>query len=328
MQRLRFVASRILNALAVALLVPWLALFLLGRAPGDYLSDLAANPQLSTSTLAQMRTQYGLDQPLHKKYTTWVRNTASGDFGFSFVYQRPIRELVGARVWNTVLLNGLALLVAWTLGVGVSVAAAIPRRPWANWLIGALASLVVAIPAVLLALVLLALAGPLGLPVGGMTAQDGEGFSFVARVVDLLRHLLLPVIAVSAVWFPAVIRHTRAALDAALGEPYIVTAQAKGVTRARLVLRHALGNALNPLATFFGLSVSALLSASLPVEVVMGWPGVGQLTYDAVLKRDVFLVMDLAVVAALLLLAGNLLGDLLLWWSDPRLSTTSREARP
>src|SRR5258708_1586332 len=152
MQRLRFVASRLLNSILIALLVPWLALFLLARAPGDYLSDLAANPQVSSSTLAQMRLQYGLDQPLRKKYTFWVRNAVSGDFGFSFVYQRPIRELIEARIGNTVLLNALALLAAWTVGVGVSVAAAIPRRTWANWLIGGAATPLVSITPGLLGL--------------------------------------------------------------------------------------------------------------------------------------------------------------------------------
>ena len=318
---LRFVASRVSNALVVALLVPILTLFLLGRAPGDYLSELAANPQVSTNTLAQLRVQYGIDQPLPLKYIAWIKNVAHGDLGFSLVYQRPIRELIGARLWNTVLLNGLALLLAWSLGIAISLLVTLPRRAlWPAWLAGAAAVLMVSLPAVLVALVLLALAVPAGLPVGGMTSANWDDLGLGARMIDLLRHLILPVAAVSMVWLPLVIRHTRSALEQSMREPYIVTARAKGLSGARVLIAHAFRNALNPLATFFGLSVSALLSASLPVEVVMGWPGLGQLTYDAVLKRDIFLVMDLAVIAALLLLVGNLLGDALLYLSDPRLS--------
>ena len=108
---LRFVASRVSNALVVALLVPVLTLFLLGRAPGDYLSELAANPQVSSTTLAQLRAQYGIDQPLSMKYMAWIKNASRGDLGFSLVYQRPVVELIGARLWNTVLLNGLALQI-------------------------------------------------------------------------------------------------------------------------------------------------------------------------------------------------------------------------
>jgi len=329
---LRFVASRVSNALVVALLVPVLTLFLLGRAPGDYLSELAANPQVSSTTLAQLRAQYGIDQPLPVKYITWIANAARGDLGFSLVYQRPIRDLIGARLWNTVLLNGLALLMAWSLGIAISLLAALPalqqrRALWPGWLAGAAATLLVSLPAVLVALVLLAVAIPLGLPVGGMTSANGDDLGMMARMVDVLRHLILPVTAVSVVWLPLVIRHTRTALQQSLGEPYIVTAHAKGLTRTRVLIAHAFRNALNPLATFFGLSVSALLSASLPVEVVMGWPGLGQLTYDAVLKRDIFLVMDLAVIAALLLLAGNLLGDALLYLTDPRVAARGADPR-
>ncbi len=316
--------------MVVALLVPVLTLFLLGRAPGDYLSELAANPQVSTTTLAQLRAQYGIDQPLSVKYISWINNAVRGDLGFSLVYQRPIRELIGARLWNTALLNGLALLVAWGLGIAISLLSALPRstlwpgEAWPGWLAGAAATLMVSLPAVLVALVLLALAASVGLPVGGMTSANWDNLGPLARMADLLRHLILPVTAVSLVWLPMVIRHTRSALQQSLREPYIVTARAKGLTRARVLIAHAFRNALNPLATTFGLSVSALLSASLPVEVVMGWPGLGQLTYDAVLKRDIFLVMDLTVIAALLLLAGNLLGDLLLYLSDPRLAARGK----
>jgi peptide/nickel transport system permease protein len=325
---LRFVASRVSNALVVALLVPVLTLFLLGRAPGDYLSELAANPQVSSTTLAQLRAQYGIDQPLPVKYITWITNAARGDLGFSLVYQRPIRDLIGARLWNTVLLNGLALLTAWSLGIAVSLLSALPTRAsWPAWLAGVAATLLVSLPAVLVALVLLAAAIPMGLPVGGMTSANWDDLGMMARMVDVLRHLILPVTAVSVVWLPLVIRHTRAALQQSLGEPYIVTARAKGLTRTRVLIAHAFRNALNPLATFFGLSVSALLSASLPVEVVMGWPGLGQLTFDAVLKRDIFLVMDLTVIAALLLLAGNLLGDALLYLTDPRVAARLGDPR-
>ncbi len=316
----RFFAARVGNAAVVALLVPVLTLFLLGRAPGDYLSELAANPQVSQTTLAQLRAEYGIDQPLPFKYLHWLRNAAHGDLGFSLVYQRPIADLIGARLWNTALLNSLALLLAWTMGIGVSLLVSLPRRSrWPDWLAGAAATLMASVPAVLAALLLLAAAAATGLPVGGMTSRDWDELAFGVRIVDLSRHLLLPVIAVSLAWLPVVIRHTRAALDRTLREPYIATARAKGVSSARVLVAHAFRNAIGPLAAYFGLSVSALLSASLPVEVVMGWPGLGQLAYDAVLKRDIFLVTDLAVIAALLLLAGNLIGDALLYWSDPRL---------
>ncbi len=316
----RFLLARLLNAVAILLLVALLSFLMVGRAPGDYLNELASDPQVSAASLEQMRQQYGLDKPFHIKFVNWLQTAASGDWGYSFVYQRPIAELISERVWNTVLLNGVALLAAWVLGVAAGVLAALKHGKATDWIIGAAATLLVSVPAVILSLLLLVLAARLGLPIGGMTGSDYETLPWGARVADLLRHLALPAAAVTAVLLPAVIRHTRTAMNESLAAEYIRTARAKGLGHARIIIHHALRNALNPLTTLFGFSVSALLSASLLVEVVMGWPGIGQLTYDAVLRRDLFLVVDLAVVSALLLMIGNIIGDLLLRLVDPRVA--------
>lgn len=314
----RFLLTRVVNAAAILLLLTLLTFFLIGRAPGDYLNELAANPQISPDTLSQMRLQYGLDRPFYTKFWHWVKTVMAGDLGYSFVYQRPIRELVSERVWNTVLLNTVALLAAWLFGVSLGVAGAVRRGSALDWLTGALSVLLVSTPAVILSLGLLGLAVSVGMPVGGMRSAGYETLGFAARLADLARHLVLPAAAVGAVLLPAVARHTRAAMAEALEAAYITTARAKGLSRSRVLFHHAFRNALNPLTTLFGFSVSALLSASLLVEVVMSWPGMGQLTFDAVLKRDIFLVVDLVVLSALLLLAGNVIGDLLLYLSDPR----------
>lgn len=313
--RLRtFLAARVLQAAAVLLLVPLLTFLLLSRAPGDFLSELAANPQIAPSTLAQLRQQYGLDQPFYAQYGRWLGGLFSGHLGYSFVYQRPVADLIGPRIGSTVLLNVLALAVAWLGGLALGLWGGVARHPAARWMMGAAATLLISTPPVLLALLLLALAATLGLPTGGMTTPGRDS----ATVADVARHLILPVLAVASVWLPVVMRHTASSVWQALAAPFIRTAQAKGVSRSRILLRHALPNAWNPLATLFGFSVSSQLSASLLVEVVMSWPGMGQLMVDAVLRRDLFLVVDLAVFSAFLLLAGNLIGDLLLYLSDPR----------
>jgi peptide/nickel transport system permease protein len=320
MRLAKFLFARLLNAAAILLLVALLTFLLVGQAPGDYLNELASDPQISASTLAHLREQYGLDSPFHIKFLAWLQTACSGDFGYSFVYQRPIAELIGERVWNTVLLNGVALLAAWVMGVALGVLAAVRHGKAADWLVGAAATLLVSTPAVVVSLLLLMLAVRLGLPVGGMTGADWESLSPAARLADLARHLLLPAAAVTAALLPAVARHTRTAMAEALQADCIRTARAKGLGRGRILIHHALRNAVNPLTTLFGYSVSALLSASLVVEVVMSWPGIGQLTYDAVLRRDLFLVVDLAVLSALLLLVGNIIGDVLLYVSDPRVA--------
>jgi peptide/nickel transport system permease protein len=278
--------------------VALLTFALVDLAPGSYIDELATNPQISADTLARMRIQYGLDQPFYQKFWQWARSLASGDFGYSLVYQRPIRQLVAERLWNTVSLNLTALTVAWTLGLAFGWTSAALSGSLVDWTINAFTAALMAIPVVIIAIVLLAGAARFGLP---------------------LHTLFLPATAVAAVWLPAIARHSRSAVLAALGAPHMLAARARGVGRTRLLLVHAAREAAIPLTGLFGVSIAALFSASLPVEVVTSWPGIGQLAYDAVLKRDIFLVVDLVQLSALLLLVGNTIGDLLLRVLDPRI---------
>ena len=292
-----FLLERLATSVVVMVVVALLTFALIDFSPGSYVDELASNPQISAETLARMRVQYGLDRPFYQKFWQWARSAASGDFGYSFVYQRPIRQLVAERLWNTVSLNLTALAVAWTVGLALGWISAATAGSIVDWAIGAFAAALLAIPVVVAAILLLAGAVRLGLP---------------------LQTLFLPATAVAAVWLPAIARHSRSAVVQALGAPHMLAARARGVSRTRLLMVHAAREALTPLTGLIGISVAALLSASLPVEVVMSWPGIGQLTYDAVLKRDIFLVVDLVQLSALLLLVGNTIGDVLLRVVDPR----------
>jgi peptide/nickel transport system permease protein len=300
------------------LLVALLTFLLVDLAPGSYLDDLATNPQISSESIQRMRIQFGLDQPFYWKFLRWARSVASGDLGYSFVYQRPVNELIAERILNTVLLNVCALAAAWTLGLLLALASASTRGSPLDWAIGGLTTILLASPGVVLAIVLLATAARFGLPIGGLPARN-DAAGAAARLWDLARHLLMPAGAIALVWLPAIVRHLRAALMTALDAPYVLGARARGVSRRRLLLVHALREALASVSALFGLSLSAVVSASLVVEVVMAWPGLGQLAYDAVFKRDIFLVVDLAQLSAVLLLIGNALGDLLLRRFDPRI---------
>jgi peptide/nickel transport system permease protein len=310
--------KRLASSLFVMALVALLTFVVIDLAPGSYLDDLATNPQVSSEMLARMRAQYGLNRPFYGKFWQWGRSLANGDLGYSLVYQRPVRQLIAERVWNTVLLNLTALLVAWIAGTALGLTAAAARGSLVDWAISSATAVLISTPSVVLAVVLLALAARLGLPIGGVSVSDPETLTAWGRAADLIRHLALPVLAVAAVWLPAIARHTRTAVLAALDAPHMLAARARGVGRARLLLVHALREALVPLTNFFGLSVAGLVSASLVVEVVMSWPGIGALTYDAVLKRDIFLVVDLVQLSAIFLLIGNAAGDVLLHAVDPR----------
>ena len=311
--------ARLANALIVMALVALLTFLLIDLTPGSYVDDLSTNPQISAETLERMRVQFGLDQPFYRKFLQWGQSLARGDFGYSFVYQRPIRQLIAERLSNTVLLNLIAVTAAWTLGLGLGLAAAAFRGSPLDWTIGALTTILLASPGVILAVLLLAGAARWGLPIGGLSGGD-DAAGTAQRLVDLVRHLIVPAAAVALVWLPAIARHTRTALIGALDAPYVLGARSRGIGRWRLLLVHALREALAPVSTLFGLSLSAVLSASLVVEVVMAWPGIGQLAYDAVFKRDIFLVVDLAELSALLLLVGNSIADAFLRRLDPRVA--------
>jgi len=234
------------------------------------------------------------------------------------VYQRPVRQLVAERLGNTVLLNLAALGLAWCAGVALGLVAAARRGSALDWLIGAATTTLLSTPGVVVAIVLLASAPRFGLPIGGLSTTAAQSGSSGGRLADVGRHLILPMLAVTLVWLPAIVQHARTAIVSALDEPHMLAARARGIGRIRLVVVHALREALVPLAGYIGLSVSGLVSASLIVEVVMAWPGIGALAYEAVLKRDIFLVVDLVQLSALLLLAGNVIGDVLLGLVDPR----------
>jgi peptide/nickel transport system permease protein len=313
-----FLLARLLNSLVVMALVALLTFLVIDLAPGSYVDDLASNPQISRESLERIRSQYGLDQPFYRKFWRWGRSLAAGDLGDSFVYQRPVRQLLAERLGNTVLLNLAALTFAWLGGFALGLVAAARRGSAADWIVVGVTTTLLSTPAVVVAIVLLAFAARLGLPIGGLSVADRESMTATARLVDLARHLLLPAIAVAAIWMSAIAQHTRTAVISALDAPHMLAARARGIGRARLVLVHALREALNPLTSFFGVSISGLVSASLVVEVVMAWPGIGALAYDAVLKRDIFLVVDLVQLSALMLLVGNTIGDVLLRLVDPR----------
>jgi peptide/nickel transport system permease protein len=312
--------ARLVTSIVVMALVALITFLLLDIAPGTYLDELATNPQISAATLQQMREQYGLDQPFYRRFWRWARGTAAGDFGYSFVYQRPIRQLVAERIGNTILLNLVALAAAWTLGIALGLAAAASRGSPVDWAVGGATTVLLATPSVLLAVMALAFAARFQLPIGGMTLSSAAGASptFGARMLDLARHLALPAATIALVWLPVIARHTRTAVLSALAAPYALAARAKGVGRWHLLMVHAFREALGPLSSLFGLTLSGLLSASRVVEVVMAWPGLGQLTYDALFKRDIFLVVDLVQVSALLLIVGNMAGEILLRRLDPR----------
>jgi peptide/nickel transport system permease protein len=317
---IRYIARRIGHGILMLFGVSLLLFILLQAAPGEFVSDLRLNSQISAETIAGMRVQYGLDQPLPVRYWKWVKSSASGDFGYSFAYNVPASTLLWPRARNTLLLSVPAVLLSWLIAVPLGVLVAGSKRRWINQLFSAGTSTLLGLPDVLIALLALLIALKTGLfPVGGMTSVGAQDQSAWASLRDMAWHMVLPVAALVVGLLSMILRHVRSSVSEVLESTYMRAAEGHGLPRLKLLFRYALPAAANPLISLFGLSVALLLSISLLIEVVMSWPGMGPLLLESILSRDLLVVIGAVMLSTVFLIAGNLLGDILLYAFDPRI---------
>jgi peptide/nickel transport system permease protein len=295
---------------------------LLSAAPGNFFDDLKLNPQISSATISALKTQYGTDRSMPERYALWIVSIARGDWGYSLSYHCPVGGLVWHRAGNTLLLTVLATLLAWMVALPWGIIEALHKDGWIDRTGEVVLAVLLAMPDVLLALLLLLFAARTGwFPTGGMSSADTAQSPLVARVRDLGLHLFLPVVGLAIATLPILVRHVRSAMVGVLGAPFMEAARGQGILKLRLLYRHALPVALNSLISLFGFSIGALLSVSLIVEIILSWPGLGPLVVEAVLARDVYVVVAATMFSSVCLIVGNLLADFLLYWNDPRIRT-------
>jgi len=316
----RYIARRALHGLFLLIAVSVLSFLLAGIAPGDYFSQMRLDPRMSASAVDSMRSNAGLDRSLPVRYIRWAASVARGDLGWSLAYNGPVSPLVWPRLRATLLLTGTATLLAWLVALPLGVWAAARRGTWRDGAVSAFLALLLSVPDLLLAIVFLAFAVRTGrFPAGGMTSADFPSLGAVAGARDILRHLALPAAALALGMLPVLARHVRASMLEAMDSPFALSARAQGIPRLRLLFRHLLPAALNPLISLFGFSLGTLLSASLLIEVVMGWPGLGPLFLEAIMARDFALALAVVMLSTAFLAAGNLVADILLYRADPRI---------
>ena len=320
---MRYLMRRVVNGLCLLLCISLLSFFLTQLAPGEFDQEMRLDPRISATTAAWLRAQYGLDRSLPVRYWLWLKSAAKGDFGFSFAYDVPVASLLRPRIIHTLSLSATSTALAWLLAIPIGVWCAARRNDWRDQVCAGATSTALAVPDLVLALALLLVALRTGwFPAGGMLSINFEQLSFWGGVRDLLWHLSLPCATLVFAVLPLLVRHVRASVIEALDMPYIRAAAAHGIPRPRIVWRHALPAAANPLISLFGMTIGALLSTSLLIEVIMSWPGLGPLVLEAIFARDVHVVIGAVLFSGALLLAGNLLADLLLLAADPRIRRT------
>jgi peptide/nickel transport system permease protein len=325
MALLNFVLRRLLHALPLLLCVIVFNFFLIHLAPGDPIQALVGEFPAPESYVAEMRKVFGLDQPIYIQLLLYIKNILAGDLGFSFYYRQPVLSVILDRVPATLQLMLPALLFSATIGIFLGVLSA--RKPYslADNTISVFSLLGYCVPAFWLGQMLMAaFAIELGwLPSQGMktVGADLEGGALIA---DRAAHLVLPFAALAVRHLAVNARMMRSSMLEVAYEDFVTVARAKGLDEKAVIARHMVPNALMPVVTIIGVDVGFLFTGSVLVESVFGWPGIGRLMYESIVKRDYPVLMGNFLITTALVVVVNLIVDLIYVWLDPRVKYARR----
>ncbi len=316
----KFIIKRFLIAIPMLLGIAFITFWLMDGTPGSYLDSMRLDPQFSPETIEHYERMYGLDKPWWAQFGFWIKNLVKGELGFSFHFNIPVTRIITSRLWNTFILSFASFLLTWCVAIPLGIWAAVHRNQFIDRIIQGFSYVFLSMPSFFLVMIFLFLASQYGaLPLGGMHSPNFEDMNFFHKTIDLLKHLIIPTIALSLGSIAGLQRIMRGNMLEVLGQKYILTARAKGLPENRVVYGHALRNALNPLITLLGYEFSNLLSGAALAEIICNWPGLGSLMLTAVRSKDVYLVMASMLMGGVLFITGNLLADIALAKVDPRI---------
>ena len=313
----RYIAGRLIESFVVLAVMSYLIYALIGLMPGDPIDIMVqADPNLTPDDAARLKALYGLDKPLHERYLNWLAAAFRGDFGYSRISNQPVLATLGPRLVNTLVLMGLGFVASLAIALPIGIYSALRPYSTRDYAINFAALAGISIPVFWFALMLIYLFAVVWgvLPAGGMYTIG------VDSLADRARYLVLPVLTLSAASAGGFTRFMRASMMETMRQDYIRTARAKGLPARRVVLKHALRNALIPVVTIAALSFGALFSGALITETMFSYLGMGKLIYDSILGNDYNVAMVSLLFATLLTLAANLIADVCYAWLDPRIS--------
>ncbi len=311
-----FLLRRIGQSLVLLVLVTAIAFGLMRLAPGGPEAVYALSPSMRAEDLARIRASFGLDQPIHIQYVKWATGMVSGDWGRSYRDSRPVRDVILDRAPATLELTITALVIAIVCGVAIGVLGALRPHSASDYVATIGAMFALSIPTFWFGLmVIFVFAVRLGwIPSGGRSTMGGDD-----SLGDRLHHLVAPALVLGLVLVATWSRYTRASLLETIGQDYVRTARAKGMTERHVIWGHAFRNSLGPLLTLAGLQLPFLFGGALVTESVFTWPGMGRLFVDSLGYRDYPVLMGVLVVTAVLVVVSNLIADLLVAFVDPRI---------
>jgi|UniRef100_A0A7C4AS72 peptide/nickel transport system permease protein len=318
-----YIAKRLVLMIPVLLGITVISFTVMKMAPGDptsLLTDL--NPNMNEEAINRIRAHYGLDQPIYVQYAKWLRNMLMLDFGRSFAPDnRLVIDKIAERIPITLLINILSLAVILTIAIPIGVLSAVKKDSFFDRATTVFVFLGFAVPSFWLALLLMILFGVQleWLPISGFRSLDYAQLTTAEKILDIARHLVLPVFISAFGGLAGLSRYMRSNMLEVIRQDYITTARAKGLDERTVIFKHAMRNALLPVITILGLSVPGLIGGSVIFETVFAIPGMGQLFYQSVMMRDYPTIMGVLVIGAVLTLFGNLLADVMYSLADPRI---------
>ena len=318
---LRYVSRRLLQGIPIILAIIVLNFFLLNLAEGDAVDVLAGEAGSATPEyMEQLRAKFGLDKPLPVQLLVYLKNVVTLDLGYSFRHDMPVSKLIVDRFWPTLLLMVSTIILAVGFGILLGLLAAVSLNTWKDAVITVFALITYATPLFWVGLMMIVVFSlNFGwFPTSGMEniAAFHEGFD---RVKDVAHHLVLPTITLSLFYLALYTRMMRASMLEQYGLDYVVTARAKGLTERRITFVHVLRNALLPVVTMAGVQVGALIGGSVIVESVFAWPGLGMLAFESLFARDLNLLLGIFLLSSALVVAVNLIVDVIYSFLDPRI---------
>lgn len=314
------IAAWVAKFVAVVLVIATFNFMLVHAAPGDPAQVIAGQSGASDEKLlAQLREEYGLDKPYVVQLATYLKRIVTLDLGYSYRQQRPVRALLAERLPATLLLTGTAFLTALFLGIVLGTLAGVRAGKWSDTLLTIVSLFLYAMPVFWLGLMLVLLFSVRldWLPAFGYVTI-GVQMSALQRVGDIAVHLILPAISLAAVYLAIYARLMRSSVIEVTHQDFIKTARAKGLKQGRIIARHILRNAILPVVTVAGMQAGALVGGAVVIETVFAWPGLGRLTYDAVLQRDYPVLLGIFLVMSVIVIVLNLLTDAIYRLIDPR----------
>ncbi|MDG1668777.1 MAG: ABC transporter permease [Opitutae bacterium] len=321
-----FIIRRLLTLIPLLFGITMLVFILMSLAPGDFLTPVRAQRDVPAELIAAIEVEFGLDQPWYVQYVKWLGNVFEGNLGHSWAYKLPVSDLIGQRIFATFLLSLCAFVFSWAIAIPLGVLAAIYKDSIFDRISAGLAYAALSIPEFFLALLLVFFAAQTGwFPMGGATSIEYEYMSWFEQMLDRAHHLILPTLALGIGSIASIMRIMRANFLDTIRAGFVTTARAKGQHEFIVMFKHVLRNAINPLVSAFGFAFSGLLSGALMVEIVLQYPGLGQLMYQSILREDQFVVLAAVMMGCTMLVLGNLLADILLAWSDPRIRLEAKK---